>query len=160
MSAQRSVLVVDDDEQLLRLMVRLLEGAGHRVHTASDLPGALAQSEASAIDLALLDVNLAPHSGGAAELLPLLQARRPGLEVVLMSGDALPDSLERALSTGGGRFLRKPFAPKTLLRVIDELASGGGRDADPTVDRLSIHPDDRPDDHPGNRPGNLSGKAS
>ena len=35
MSAQRSVLVVDDDDQLLRLMVRLLEGAGHRTRTAT-----------------------------------------------------------------------------------------------------------------------------
>ena len=127
MSAQRSVLVVDDDDQLLRLMVRLLEGAGHRTRTATNLPDALALFELSAseIDLALLDVNLAP-SGGAAELLPLLQARAPGLEVVLISGDALPDSLEQALSARGGRFLRKPFAPKALLRLVAE-SSGNPR---------------------------------
>ncbi len=122
MSAQRSVLVVDDDEQLLRLMVRLLDGAGHRTRTATNLPDALALFEAAAseIDLALLDVNLAASGGGAAELLPLLQARAPGLEVVLISGDALPESLEQALSARGGRFLRKPFAPKALLRLVAE----------------------------------------
>lgn len=94
MSAQRSVLVVDDDEQLLRLMV------------------------------CLLDVSLAP-GGGAAEWLPLLHARAPGLEVLLMSGDALPEPLESELSRRGGRFLRKPFAPKALLRLIAE--PGGPR---------------------------------
>jgi CheY-like chemotaxis protein len=121
MSAQRSILVVDDDEQLLRLIVRLLEGAGHRTRAASNLPVALALFDSSSpqIDLALLDVNLAgASSGGAAELLPLLQDRVPGLEVVLMSGDALPESLERELAARGGRFLRKPFAPKTLIGLI------------------------------------------
>ena len=46
MSAQRSVLVVDDDEQLPGLMVRLLESAGHRVRTATSLPEPL-ESELS-----------------------------------------------------------------------------------------------------------------
>jgi DNA-binding NtrC family response regulator len=124
MSAQRSVLVVDDDEQLLRLIVRLLESAGHRVRTATSLPETLAlfdaaDGRAAGIDLALLDVNLAP-GGGAAELLPLLQTRAPGLELLLMSGDALPEPLESELSRRGGRFLRKPFAPKALLRLIAE----------------------------------------
>lgn len=124
MSAQRSVLVVDDDEQLLRLIVRLLESAGHRVRTARSLPETLelfdvAAADAPDVDLALLDVNLA-GGGGAAELLPLLQSRRPGLEVLLMSGDALPESLEHELSRHGGRFLRKPFPPKVLLRTIAE----------------------------------------
>ena len=129
MSAQKTVLVVDDDEQLLRLIVRLLEGAGYRTQSANDLPTALALFEASAppIDLALLDVQLADTTAGAAELLPLLQARSPGLEVVLMSGDALPESLEQALSAGGGRFLRKPFAPKALLRLL------AGPPGDPNV---------------------------
>ncbi|MBK7950425.1 MAG: response regulator [Deltaproteobacteria bacterium] len=131
MSAQRSVLVVDDDEQLLRLIVRLLESAGHRVRTAASLRETLALFDTPAgrtpeIELALLDVNLAP-GGGAAELLPLLQARAPGLEVLLMSGDALPESLESELSRRGGRFLRKPFAPKALLQLIAE--TGGPRAA-------------------------------
>ena len=121
MSVKRSVLVVDDDEQLLRLIVRLLERGGHEVRSATHLEGAIALFEASAaeIDCALLDVNLAAR-GGAAELLPLLDERAPGLDVVLMSGDALPEPLEHALAARGGRFLRKPFAPKALLRLLAE----------------------------------------
>ena len=122
MSAHKSVLVVDDDEQLLRLIVRLLEAAGHRTRAATNLPAALAlfESHAPEIDMALLDVDLARAGGGAAELLPLLWSRAPGLEVVLMSGDALPQSLEQTLAAKGGRFLRKPFAPKALLRLCAE----------------------------------------
>ncbi len=121
MSEKRSVLVVDDDEQLLRLIVRLLERGGHRVRSATNIEDAVALFDGSAaeIDCALLDVNLAAR-GGAAELLPLLHDRAPGLDVVLMSGDALPESLEHALAARGGRFLRKPFAPKSLLRLLSE----------------------------------------
>jgi CheY-like chemotaxis protein len=141
MSAQRSVLVVDDDPQLLRLMARLFDSAGHRTLTAANLPDALALFDApgTAIDLAVLDVNLAASGGGgAAELLPLLRDRAPGLEVVLISGDELPASLEQALSANGGRFLRKPFPPKALLRVLDEpacslVATAPPRPGPPTV---------------------------
>lgn len=120
MSATRSVLVVDDDVQLLRLLVRLLEGAGHRVRTATRSDEALAclAEETSDIDLVLLDVNLAP-AAGAAELLPRIDSLRPGLELLLMSGDALPESLERMLADRGWRFVRKPFAPKALLQLIE-----------------------------------------
>jgi CheY-like chemotaxis protein len=136
MSAQRSVLVVDDDPQLLRLMARLLDGAGHHTRTAATLPDALALFDApgAEIDLAVLDVNLAASGGGgAAELLPLLRARAPGLEVVLISGDELPQDLEQALSAQGGRFLRKPFAPKALLRVLEESPVGAASRLDPAA---------------------------
>lgn len=121
MSVKRSVLVVDDDEQLLRLIVRLLERGGYTVRSATNLDDAVALFDASAaeIDCALLDVNLAAR-GGAAELLPLLHDRAPGLDVVLMSGDALPEPLEHALAARGGRFLRKPFAPRALLRLLSD----------------------------------------
>lgn len=143
MSMKRSVLVVDDDEQLLRLIVRLLERAGHQTRSASNVRDALALFETSAreIDLALLDVNLAAH-GGAAELLPLLHDRAPGLDVVLMSGDALPEPLEHALSARGGRFLRKPFAPKALLRILAGSAGGSAGEpiGDPTSTPAGVDP--------------------
>lgn len=125
MSAQRSILVVDDDPQLLRLMARLLEKAGHVVQTAASAADALACFEDAppGFELAILDVNLAA-GGGAEALLPELRARVPQLEVVLISGDALPRSLEQALAEQGGRFLRKPFAPPALLALVGAPAGG------------------------------------
>jgi CheY-like chemotaxis protein len=115
----RTALIVDDEDQLLRLMVRLLEGAGIRVWAARDGVEArqLFREHASEIDLALIDV-LHPPGAGAADLLPELLAQRPDLDVILTSGDALPEALEEKLASAGGRFLRKPFAPRTLLRLL------------------------------------------
>ncbi len=123
----RTALIVDDEEQLLRLMARLLEGVGVRVWAAKDGVEAreLFREHAAEIDLALIDV-IHPPDAGAADLLPELLAEQPDLEVILTSGDALPEALEEALASIGGRFLRKPFAPKALLRLIqrdDKTAS-------------------------------------
>lgn len=126
-SAGRSILLVDDDPQLLRLMTRLLEKAGHVVRPAASASEALGCLEDGPPDfgLAILDVNLAAGGGGAEALLPELRVRLPELEVVLISGDALPASLEQTLATRGGRFLRKPFAPSALLALVAE--SDGGK---------------------------------
>lgn len=127
MSASRSVLIVDDDEQLLRLMMRLLEGAGHRVRTARGLIEARATlaDRGFVPDLALLDVQLEPGTSGI-DLLPELDAAHPGVAILLTSGDALSESLEATLSARGGRFLRKPFAPKVLLAHVAEQEGEGG----------------------------------
>ena len=78
------------------------------------------------------------HAVECVAFLPRLRAQWPGLEVVLMSGDALPASLEQDLAATGGRFLRKPFSPKTLLRLLDESAgpaSTAGSPASRTPER-------------------------
>jgi DNA-binding NtrC family response regulator len=119
MSGSETALIVDDEEQLLRLMERVIQRAGFRTLTASDGDEALRIFRASAaeIDLVLLDVILSPGDG-AAELLPKLLGERPELRVILTSGDALPEELEAKLAAIGGQFLRKPFAVKALVRVV------------------------------------------
>jgi DNA-binding NtrC family response regulator len=120
-SAPRTVLVVDDEESLLRLMVRLLERADYQVWAAKDGTEAreLFHQHAAEIDLALIDV-FHPPGAGAEDLLPELLEHKPDLDVILTSGDVLPAPLEEILTRIGGRFLRKPFVPKALLRLLDE----------------------------------------
>lgn len=126
MSEPLTALVVDDEEQLLRLTSRVLERAGHRVLTAAsaELARELFAAEAEAIDLVLLDVVM-PRGDGAAKLMPEMLSRRPGLRVILTSGDELPDELRARLERVRGGFLRKPFAPRTLLGLLDSAASTG-----------------------------------
>ncbi|HIF92180.1 MAG: response regulator [Myxococcales bacterium] len=121
-SAPRSVLIVDDEEPLLRLMVRLLERAGYQVWAAKDgtEARALFREHAAEIDLAFIDV-MHPPDAGAEDLLPELLEQKPGLDVILTSGDVLSPSLEEILNRIGGGFLRKPFASKALLRILDEM---------------------------------------
>ena len=123
-SQSRSALIVDDEDQLLRLMARLVERGGYRTWTARDGVEALRifREHQGEIDLLLLDV-LHPPGAGAADLLPALLAEKPGLDVILTSGDALSEDLDRELAAIGGHFLRKPFAPRALLDLLDAAAT-------------------------------------
>lgn len=106
-----TVLVADDDEQLLRLLVRLLERDGNRVLSAADSVAALETFHANAdqIDLVVLDVGLDPD--GIEKPLRVMLEAKPDLSVILASGDQPPDGIQQQLEEIGGVFLRKPFPP-------------------------------------------------
>ena len=101
MSEPRTALVVDDEDQLLRLMARVIERRGDRVLVAStaDEARALFRKHAAVIQIAVLDVTM-PGGDGAEALLPELLDLCPMLEVIVMSGDAMPPGLAGA--TAGG----------------------------------------------------------
>jgi DNA-binding NtrC family response regulator len=131
MARTRTALVVDDEDQLLRLMTRIRERAGHRVFGATTGEDARRIFRAEAPEIVLLDVSM-PDGDGAETLLPDFLAERPMLRVILASGDALPESLRVLLDRVGGDFLRKPFPPRSLLRLLEELEEAdaeAGREA-------------------------------
>ena len=124
MNASRTILVVDDEDPLRRLMARVIERAGTQALTAATSSEArdCFREHLDEIDVVLLDVMM-PDGGGAATLLPEFLAQRPGLDVILTSGDALPRELETQLEQVGGQFLRKPFVPGALLRILESSSS-------------------------------------
>lgn len=120
----RTALIVDDEDPLLRLMTRVLEKESWRVLAARDAASARAlfTTHEHEIDLLVLDVTL-PDGDGAETLLPEFIARRPSLRVIVASGDEPPEALEAELTRVGGHFLRKPFAPKELVRLVHEAGA-------------------------------------
>ena len=118
------VLIVDDEDPLLRLMTRLAEKAGRRTLAAATGREARDHFEANrdAIGCVILDVTM-PEDDGAALLMPEFLAARPDLEVIVTSGDAPRGELEEAIARAGATFLRKPFAPKQLLSMLTAAAS-------------------------------------
>jgi CheY-like chemotaxis protein len=122
-SSPTTLLVVDDEPQLLRLMVRVLERGRFRVLAAEngDEAMALLVAHQHDIGLVILDVILPPDGVGA--LLDRLHERHVDVPLVLTSGDNLEGSLRRRLDACGGVFLRKPFLPKLLLRTVQERLS-------------------------------------
>ncbi|HEY6006304.1 MAG TPA: response regulator, partial [Anaeromyxobacter sp.] len=111
----RKVLVVEDDDLVRRVARRALESGGYGVVEAATVDEALSRLEdGAAVDLVLSDVAMPGRSG--LELASLLESRRPGLPVVLMSGYS-----ESQRSRGASRrILEKPFTAEALLARIDE----------------------------------------
>ena len=116
-----TVLVVDDEPMLLRLVDNVLRRAGFRVVTAATGTEALkAFSEhPDAIDVVLIDAGVSPS--GAAQILRSMLALEGGVGVIVSSGASPSEELRQLLADCGGRFLSKPFEPQTLISMVSAM---------------------------------------
>jgi two-component system response regulator MprA len=118
-----SVLVVEDDAPIERMLRRTLAAEGYDVAGASDGGAALAEVERSAPDLVVLDVGL-PGLDGLA-VCRRLRAKGLGLRIlVLTARDAVEDRVA-GLDAGADDYLVKPFAAEELLARVRALLRRG-----------------------------------
>lgn len=141
--AAASILVVDDHEQNVELIQAYLDEVGCRVRTAGDGVEALAEVEAEAPDLIILDVMMPRMSG--FQLCEKLKHDPSTRDIPVVMVTALSDvgDVERAVDAGADDFLTKPVyklelitRAKSLLRVrllkrqlqqtLDEVRRLGG----------------------------------
>lgn len=115
-----TVLLVEDEEAVQRLVADALGESGYTVLEASSPENgiALAQQHAGPIDLLITDVVMPTMNGPA--LAERIRAVRPGIAVLFMSGYTA-DALDRRGFTGmNARLLVKPFNSPSLLRATHE----------------------------------------
>ena len=116
---RRSVIaVVDDDQRVLESLELLLDSADHAVRPFSAATALLESDALSEIDCLVSDVAM-PVMDGVA-LARAVQAARPGLPVILVTGR--PDLLPRSLldSASPYRVFKKPFNGQELLTAVAE----------------------------------------
>ena len=114
-----TVLVVDDDQRLLKMLGRTLTYEGFHVITAADGNAALAQVEAHHPDLIVLDW-LMPGLDGIGTMRQLRAKDDKTLILMLTARDAVEDRVE-GLESGADDYLVKPFAPAELLARLHAL---------------------------------------
>jgi DNA-binding NtrC family response regulator len=112
------ILLVDDEVGVQEFVAKLLQSDGLTVLTAGDGKAAMEASRnyPGSIDLLLSDVEM-PRMGGP-DLCRNITAERPGIKVLLMSGDLR--CIEQ-ISASGLPFLHKPFTRATLRNSIEAL---------------------------------------
>lgn len=116
-----SVLLVDDEDQLRRVMKDLLEREGYLVHEARDGVQALDQVDRVAPDIVVLDLNL-PGVDGYSVLAQLRS--RPttqDLPVIVLTAKGDEDNEVRVFELGADDFLTKPFRARALSARLDAL---------------------------------------
>jgi signal transduction histidine kinase/CheY-like chemotaxis protein len=115
-----AVLVVEDDAAVRDLAREVLAGAGYAVLEAAEAEAALrlVAGHPGHVDLLLTDVVMPGLSG--RELARRLEASRPGLRTLYMSGYTDDDILRHGVSRREVAFLPKPFAPDELLSRVGE----------------------------------------
>ncbi len=111
-----SVLIVDDEKNILLSLSQSLQLAGYRTELAQTGQLALDVAGSRPVDAVLLDVRM-PDLDGPLVLQRLL-ALRPGLPTIMMSGHATIDTAVRATRLGARDFLEKPIARDRLLLAL------------------------------------------
>ncbi len=119
-----TILVVDDDEEVLKVVVAILKRADFRVLSANSGPSAVkvADKTDGKIDLLLSDVDMGQMSG--PDLGETLKKARPDLHVMLMSGGAKGNLL---VLNYGWAFIQKPFVPVKLVQMVTEVLHSKNR---------------------------------
>jgi two-component system KDP operon response regulator KdpE len=129
MSNAVSVLIVDDEPHIRRLLHGTLTRAEYRVSEVGSARQALAEIEANPPDVVLLDLGLPDRDG--LELLPLIQQKSTAAVLVVSAREATEEKVA-ALDLGAIDYVTKPFDTEELLARVrvalrSRLAADGGK---------------------------------
>ena len=119
-----TILLVEDEQNLLALMKSMLERAGYTVLTATDGMGAIKvfSLNKERIALVLTDIGL-PKLDGVAVVTSIMEID-PSVRVILASGYLEPNLKSNLLRAGAKDFVQKPYNPHVVLRKIREVLDG------------------------------------
>ncbi|TWT99271.1 Transcriptional regulatory protein ZraR [Botrimarina colliarenosi] len=118
---QGSLLLVDDDHQVLESMADWLRDQGFAVDTATGQAEAVERLTAKGYDLLLCDIRL--QDGDGFDVLEQALRRRPGMQVILLTGYGNADSAIDAIRAGAFDYLTKPLIDDELLMAIERALS-------------------------------------
>ena len=116
--SQATVLVVDDDKEIVGAIARLLEMEGHRVLKAYDGLQALETLTEEHVDLIILDVMM-PNMDGMSATMAI--RRRQNLPILVLSPKKEDGGKISRLSVGADGFLTKPYNPMELSARVNAL---------------------------------------
>lgn len=116
---KKKILVVEDEESLLKLESILFSSKGYAVTGARDGGSALAELKREQPDLVVLDVMLPDLDG--FEVCRRLKAEYPALPVIMLTAKKSSLDLERGRQAGADAYITKPFKSVKVLEVIEDL---------------------------------------
>ncbi len=116
-----TILLVEDESGLRKLMSKVLEKQGYRVLETKDGVEALSTCQDSLVHIDLVVTDFAMPRMTGLQLKERLLTLRPGMNFLLISGyaEGVEDSLQSDLNCGD--FLEKPFLPEELARKVREI---------------------------------------
>ncbi len=121
MNNQSTILIVDDDADLLKLLTFRLQGAGYRVDSADSAERALAKLSISVPQLVITDLRMGGMDGMA--LFQNIRKTHPALPVIILTAHGtIPDAVA-ATQRGVFGYLTKPFDSKELLLQVEKAVS-------------------------------------
>ena len=114
----RTILVVDDEQDVVEMMRLLLGRKGYQVISAASGMDGLTQAQSALPDLILLDIMMHQMDGWEVLKLLKLDERTQGIPVVILSARVEPRDKIRGLQEGAIDYVTKPFAMRDLIAKI------------------------------------------
>jgi DNA-binding NtrC family response regulator len=124
-----SILVVDDEENVSRLLGKVLLKEGFNVYTASDGNEALSIIDSQRVDIVITDIKMPGMNG--IELLEAIKEADTDIKVILITAFATVETAVEALRAGASDYITKPFnLDEVMLSVRKIIPSIEGNDTD------------------------------
>lgn len=115
---KKSILVVDDEEQICNVIKKVLLQEGYQIFTAFNGEKALSQLKKNPVDLMLVDLKMPSMNG--LELLKQARAIQKNLKSILLTAYGTASTAREAMLLGVYDFLTKPFDNQLLKKVVKE----------------------------------------
>lgn len=114
-----SILIVDDEENMLKMLKTFFEEKEFKCYTAKNGREALEVVEANKIDLVITDMKMPEMDG--LELLRVIKEKYNNISAVIMTGFAEEYTTTEALNLGADGYITKPFRNKELLLILKRI---------------------------------------
>ena len=112
------ILIVDDDENIRKVLAAILEDEGYSVESVDTAKKGIEKSETDFFNLALLDVRLPDMEG--IELLAKLRETKPKMRKIIITGYPTLQNAVGAVNQGADAYVMKPFDVEKMLKTIKE----------------------------------------
>lgn len=116
---QHRILIVDDDESLLKLLCETLETIGYDALTATNGVSAIKLVKANKVDLVIADISMPEMDG--LQLLQHVKEFNPKIPVLLITGVNMNNIKDRVYQYGADAFLDKPFRIARIEALLERL---------------------------------------
>jgi DNA-binding NtrC family response regulator len=116
MNAQGRILIIDDDENIRKVVAVLLQDQGYKVDIAESGSEAIEKTGKSHFDLMLIDIKLPDMEG--TELLEKMQDMSPRIRKIMVTGYPTLQNAIASINRGANAYIVKPFDVDKMLAVI------------------------------------------
>jgi len=153
--AKETILVVDDEEDILELVRHHLKREGYAVQCADSGEKALTAARSGPVDLILLDLML-PGIDGLEVTRQLKNApRTKHIPILMLTAKGEESDVVTGLELGADDYVTKPFSPRILIARTRAIMRRGSRE---TIDETAVIRVHDIEIHPGRRTVTLQGE--
>jgi len=118
MDKTAKILIVDDDENIRKALIAVLEDEGYTVDSVDTGKKGIEKTQTEFFNIALIDVRLPDMEG--TEVLSKMQETSPALRKIIITGYPTLQNAAAAVNKGANAYVMKPFDLEKMIQTIEE----------------------------------------